>query len=52
MPQMSPMMWEVLYIVFNSLMMLTIIILYWMNWKMNENKSKNEMKKMSNNWKW
>nr|YP_010373827.1 ATPase subunit 8 [Arocatus melanocephalus]UPI55354.1 ATPase subunit 8 [Arocatus melanocephalus] len=51
MPQMSPMWWEILFLTFNLMLMLMMIMIYWMKntsvKKINKNYSSKEIL-----WKW
>nr|UPL65393.1 ATPase subunit 8 [Parathyginus sp.] len=52
MPQMAPLWWEMLYMLFITMMIMTNILLYW-----NKNKNLNNKNYMMNNpkymnWKW
>nr|UPL65367.1 ATPase subunit 8 [Nithecus jacobaeae] len=51
MPQMSPMWWEILFIMFNMTLIMMNIMIYWQK---SPKTSKNLMKMMKNsmNWKW
>nr|YP_010923083.1 ATP synthase F0 subunit 8 [Nysius inconspicuus]WJZ45486.1 ATP synthase F0 subunit 8 [Nysius inconspicuus] len=50
MPQMSPMWWEILFILFNMTLIMMNIMIYWQ--KMPNYKSELTIKKKTMNWKW
>nr|AFI23464.1 ATP synthase F0 subunit 8 [Hypselosoma matsumurae] len=51
MPQMSPMMWSALYIMFNMSLMMMMIMIYF-NIKIKQKKSKSNTYYTKNNWMW
>nr|QUM11267.1 ATP synthase F0 subunit 8 [Nysius cymoides] len=51
MPQMSPMWWEILFILFNLTLIMMNIMIYWLKTPTSESES-TTIKKTSMNWKW